>query len=248
MQRRAELAKAKAGNQTSSGEKNSTTNGGERVSFQHPNSQANGRPPFQANRRPGQPGSSSSQRPRRSGNSREGGAQGQANRSQQQQRKRRVNGRSKSSIGSRNGRENADPDLDDYAGEYGGGAPRRIYDDSGLLRLKGKHAQLCQTIKPALPKLTEAAAAVTESSSSLLLGSGQVTNSLRILPYSDRAAPKKASEPTRNVLGTVDNAEHALSRVKDVTVPVRRDILGVVRKFTENIPPRNSSNSPALKA
>ena len=120
----------------------------------------------------------------------------------------------------------SDPELNDYTGE----PVVRKYDESGLLVLKGQHAQLNQPIPPSVasfvtPKLRPFGLP------SPVLAKASEESSLTISSYADRAIPETASKPANDGLDIIDNAKLALSRVRDLRVTEREKALQLVHGF-----------------
>ncbi|KAI5122369.1 hypothetical protein M0805_004126 [Coniferiporia weirii] len=128
-----------------------------------------------------------------------------------------------------------DPELNDYAGGPDR-QPTRKYDEDGILVLKGEHAQISQPIRPVLPTFAPHRLPATIQ----VRVSGSVETSLRIASYADRAMPGAAGQPKKNVLGIMDNAQLALSRVRDLEARPRNKALSIVRKMAD--PPAASGN------
>lgn len=187
------------------------------------------RPPMQGQprQRPGsqQPGSgqqfrsgqarsgASSRGPR--GQQRGGGGRGQTSASNAR--------RFRSNEGARTGRagpaRTKDPELNDYPNELYNPPPVRKYDDNGILELKGRHEQITPVVPSVLPKLPTPSATASAATAS---------SALKVISYLDRAPPVPVSNAS-----IVDDASRALSRVRELDMPRRRNALGIVERMAK---------------
>lgn len=168
-----------------------------------------GRPPL-SRRQPGQSGKSNRPQTR-------AGAQGRI-------KDRRPKKFTKKTL---NGKEApTDPELNDYTGE----PPVRKYDESGLLVLKGEHAQLNQPIPPRVSSIIATKMRPFGLPSPILVKMAEQAG-ISVSSYAERAVPETVNKLSEGGLTIVDNAKLALSRVRDLRVTEREKALQLVEGF-----------------